>query len=143
MTKHFTKKSMIKSAKSDTWALLKIVSVFPTLELKQIMKKRQSLLDAVSEQILMASTRSYTPTKTKWITEADGNVRRVQVSIKLKKWWQQIPNGKIHICVYVRGKPIDLESGKNAIEIEGYSKLIPTLHLIQKSIEVGDFDNLI
>ena len=143
MTKHFTKKSMIKSAKSDTWALLKIVSVFPTLELKQIMKKRQSLLDAVSEQILMASTRSYTPTKTKWITEADGNVRRVQVPIKLKKWWQQIPNGKIHICVYVRGKPIDLESGKNAIEIEGYSKLIPTLHLIQKSIEVGDFDNLI
>ena len=143
MTKHFTKKSMIESAKSDTWAALKIVSVFPTLELKQIMKKRQLLLDAVSEQILMASTRSYTPTKTKWITEPDGNVRRVQVPIKLKKWWQQIPNGKIHICVYVRGKPIDLESGKNAIEIEGYSKLIPTLYLIQKSIDVGDFDNLI
>ena len=143
MTRHFNKQSVNRITKSDAWAALKIVSVFPTHELKRIMKKRQSLLDAVSEQILMATTRSYCPTKTKWITEADGNVRRVQVPIQLKKWWKQIPNGKLHICIYVRGKPMDLEPGKNAIEIEGCSELIPTLKLIYKSIELGDFDDLI
>lgn len=143
MTKHFNKQSVNDKAKSDAWAALKIVSVFPTPELKRIMKKRQSLLDAVSEQILMATTRSYTPTKTKWITEADGNVRRVQVPMQLKKWWKQIPNGKIHLCVYVKGKPLSLERGKNAIEIEGYSELICTLKLVHKSIELGDFDDLI
>ena len=143
MTRHFNKQSVKAIAKSDAWAALNIVSVFPTHELKRIMKKRQSLLDAVSEQILMATTRSYCPTKTKWITEADGNVRRVQVPIQLKKWWKQIPNGKLHICIYVRGKPMDLEPGKNAIEIEGYSELIPTLKLVHKSIELGDFDDLI
>ena len=143
MTRHFNKQSVNGIAKSDAWAALNIVSVFPTHELKRIMKKRQSLLDAVSEQILMATTRSYCPTKTKWITEADGNVRRVKVPIQLKKWWKQIPNGKLHICIYVRGKPIDLEPGKNAIEIGGYSELIPTLKLVHKSIELGDFDDLI
>ena len=143
MTRHFNKQSVNGIAKSDAWAALNIVSVFPTHELKRIMKKRQSLLDAVSEQILMATTRSYCPTKTKWITEADGNVRRVHVPIQLKKWWKQIPNGKLHICIYVRGKPMDLEPGKNAIEIEGYSELIPTLKLVHKSIKLGDFDDLI
>ena len=97
MTKYFSGQSVSQSAKSDVWAALNIVSLYPASELKRIMKKRQSLLDAVSEQILMATTRSYTPTKSKWITEADGNVRRVQVPIQLKKWWTQIPNGKLHL----------------------------------------------
>jgi len=143
MTKHFDKRPVIETAKSDVWAALTIVSVFPTPELKRIMKKRQSLLNALSQQILMATTRSYSPTKTKWITEADGNVRQVQVPVQLKRWWKQIPNGKLHICIYVKGKALDLEPGKNAIQIEGYSELIPTLKLVHKSIELGDFDDLI
>ncbi len=143
MTKFFNMQSVNETAKSDAWAALNIVSVFPTPELKRILKKRQSLLDALSEQILIATTRSYISSKPKWITEADGNVRRVQVPVKLKKWWKQIPNGRLHICVYVKGKPLELEPGKNAIEIAEYSQLIPTLKLIQKSIELGDFDDLI
>ena len=143
MTKHFNNQSVHKNKKSNAWATLNIVSVFPMPELKRIMKKRQNLLDAVSEQILMATTRSYTPTKIKWVTEADGNVRRVQVPMQRKKWWRQIPNGKLHICVYTNSKPLNLEPGKNAIEIEGYSELIPTLKLIHRSVELGDFDDLI
>jgi len=142
MTKHFSGQSISETAKSDAWAALNIVPLYPTPELRRIMKKRQTLLDAVSEQILMATTRSYTPTKSKWITEADGNVRRVQVPIQLKKWWTQIPNGKLHLCVFVKGKPLELEPGKNAIEIEGIAELIPTLKLVHQSIELGDFDEL-
>ena len=142
MTKHFSRKSVSETAKSDAWAALNIVSVYPTSELRRIMKKRQSLLDAVSEQILMATTRSYTPTKSKWITEADGNVRRVQVPIQLKKWWTQIPNVKLHLCVFSKGKPLELEPGKTAIEIDGIAELIPTLKLVHQSIELGDFDDL-
>ena len=143
MTKHFNNQSVHKNKKSNAWATLNIVSVFPMPELKRIMKKRQKLLDAVSEQILMATTRSYTPTKIKWVTEADGNVRRVRVPMQRKKWWRQIPNGKLHICVYTNSKPLNLEPGKNAIEIEGYSELIPTLKLIHRSVELGDFDDVI
>ena len=84
MTKHFSRQSVSETAKSDAWAALNIVSLYPTPELRRIMKKRQSLLDAVSEQILMATTRSYTPTKSKWITDSVGIVRRFQVPIQLK-----------------------------------------------------------
>jgi len=47
MTKHFSRQSVSETAKSDAWAALNIVSVYPTPELRRIMKKRQSLLDAV------------------------------------------------------------------------------------------------
>ena len=143
MTKHFSNQPVNEIVKSHVWAEFNIVSVFPTLELKRIMKKRQSLLDAVSEQILMATNRTYTPTKTKWVTEPDGNVRRVLVPIQIRRWWKQIPNGKIHICVYFKGRPTELIPGKSAIEINAHSDLIPTLQLIHKSIELGDFDDLI
>ena len=86
MTKHFSKQSANEIVKLHVWAEFNIVSVFPTPELKRIMKKRQSLLDAVSEQILMATNRTYTPTKTKWVTEPDGNVRRVLVPVQIKRW---------------------------------------------------------
>ena len=85
MTKHFSKQSANEIVKLHVWAEFNIVSVFPTPELKRIMKKRQSLLDAVSEQILMATNRTYTPTETKWVTEPDGNVRRVLVPVQIKR----------------------------------------------------------
>jgi hypothetical protein len=37
---------------------------------------------------------------------------------------------------------LELEPGKNAIEIEGIAELIPTLKLVYQSIELGDFDDL-
>jgi len=143
MTKHFMKDLDEISSKSDIWTSLRLVSLFPETQLKKIMKKRESLKDQLSEQILMATNRSYSPMKYRWLTETDGHVRRVAVPIKLKKWWREIPTGKLQLCIYVRGKALELEVGKNAIEIDTYSDLIPTLQLIQQAVDLGDFDELL
>lgn len=81
--------------------------------------------------------------KSRWITAPDGAVRRVVVPKKLKKWWVSLPNGKIEVSVYVKRKRLELEIGKNAIEIDGKSELLSTLESIQRSIDHGDFDTLI
>ena len=143
MTKHFMKDLDEISSKSDIWTSLRLVSLFPETQLKKIMKKRESLKDQLSEQILMATNRSYSPMKYRWLTETDGHVRRVAVPTKLKKWWREIPTGKLQLCIYVRGKALELEVGKNAIEIDTYSDLIPTLQLIQQAVDLGDFDELL
>ena len=143
MTKHFMKDLDEISSKSDIWTSLRLVSLFPETQLKKIMKKRESLKDQLSEQILMATNRSYSPMKYRWLTETDGHVRRVAVPIKLKKWWREIPTGKLQLCIYVRGKALELEVGKNAIEIDTYSDLIPTIQLIQQAVDLGDFDELL
>ena len=143
MTKQFSQKQAAKSAKSDIWSSFRLVSAYPEKEIKKILKKRTVLREALAEQILMATNRSYTPMKTKWITEADGNVRRVAVPLAIKKWWRQNPDGKIQICVYYRGKVLDLAPRKNAIEINSLAELLPTLNLINASIDLGDFDEFL
>ena len=68
---------------------------------------------------MMATNRSYAPMKSKWITEVDGNVRRVAVPVSSKNGGA-IVRRKIQICVYHRGKMLELAPGKNAIEINSH-----------------------
>ena len=106
------------------------------------MTKRDQIKTKLTEQILLATDRSYVPTKNKWITEVDGHVRRISVPVKVRRWWSEVEGGKIQVSVYYKGKPLELEAGKNAIEINSPNELVPTLRLLQKSIDLGDFDVL-
>ena len=143
MNTHFRKDSIESLPKSDVWASLKLVPLIPEIQLKKIVKKRETLKDQISEQILMATNRSYCPMKYKWLTENDGNVKRVAFPVKMKKWWREIPNGKFQLCIYMRGKPLELETGKHAIEVKNFSHIVPTLQKIQEAVDLGDFDELI
>tara|TARA_B100000700_G_C14853667_1_gene765216 strand:+ start:354 stop:785 length:432 start_codon:yes stop_codon:yes gene_type:complete len=143
MTKHFIFEKENIIPKSEIWHGFKLVARIPEKQLKHTQNVRSRLQKLISQQILMASDRSYQPTKFKWITDAVGNVRRVAVPIKVKKWWVQTPSGKVHISVIYKGKPLELEFGKNAIEINSLNEVIPTLKLLQKSVDLGDFDNIL
>lgn len=143
MTKHFSKINPPDQNKSDIWNSLKFVSKVSGKKIKSIMLKREQLKAKLSEQILMATDRLYVPTKNKWITEVDGHVRRVAVPIKVKRWWSEIHGGKLQISLYHKGKSLELEPGKDAIEIDSPNDLVPTLKLLQKSIDLGDFDTLL
>jgi len=129
--------------RSKEWASFKLVPASPIQSISKVFRKRDDLHREVAEQILMASNPSYVPMKSRWITAPDGAVRRVVVPKKLKKWWVSLPNGKIEVSVYVKRKRLELEIGKNAIEIDGKSELLSTLESIQRSIDHGDFDTLI
>lgn len=129
--------------RSKEWASFKLVPASPIQSISKVFRKRDDLHREVAEQILMASNPSYVPMKSRWITAPDGAVRRVVVPKKLKKWWVSLPNGKIEVSVYVKRKRLELEIGKNAIEIDGKSELLNTLESIQRSIDHGDFDTLI
>ena len=143
MTKHFSKINAPAEVKSDIWNSLKFVAKIPNSKIKSVMNKRDQLKTKLSEQILMATDRSYVPTKTKWITEVDGHVRRVAVPVKVRRWWSDVDGGKIQISLFHKGKPIELEPGKDAIEVSSQNDLVSTLKLLQKSIDLGDFDSLL
>ena len=143
MTKHFSKIKSPDEVKSDIWNSLKFVRKIPNSQIKSAMKKRDQLKTKLSEQILMATDRSYVPTKNKWITEVDGHVRRVALPVKVRRWWSEVDGGKLQISLFYKGKPLELEPGKDAVEVSCPNDLIPTLRLLQKSIDLGDFDNLL
>ena len=129
--------------RSDEWTSFNLVPAAPVQTIGKVFRKREALHKEVSEQILMAANPSYAPMKTRWITGIDGNVRRGMVPKKLKKWWVILPNGKIQVSVYWKRKRLELEPGKDAIEIDGKSELVATFESVQRSIDHGDFDTLI
>ena len=143
MTKHFSKIKSPDEVKSDIWNSLKFVRKIPNSQIKSAMKKRDQLKTKLSEQILMATDRSYVPAKNKWITEVDGHVRRVALPVKVRRWWSEIDGGKLQISLFYKGKPLELEPGKDAVEVSCPNDLIPTFRLLQKSIDLGDFDSLL
>ena len=140
MTDHSKESGDNASSKSDIWTSFKMVQAAPVQSISKVFRKREELHKLVAEQILLANNRSYAPMKSRWITEVDGNVRRVMVPKKIKKWWMLLPNGKVQVSVYFKSKRLELENGKNAIEINVKSELVSTLESIQRSIDLGDFD---
>ena len=140
MTKQFNRLSDDKSKKSAVWHEFKIVEQYPLHKIKAIMARREKLKTAISEQILMASDRSYMPMKYKWVPQPDGDVKRVTVPTKTKRWWQQLPDGRYQIVIKYRGKMLELEAGKEAIEVSDWNDLVPTFKRIITSIDQGDFD---
>ena len=143
MTKQFNRLAEDKNKKSAVWHEFKIVEQYPLHKIKAIMSRREKLKTAISEQILMASDRSYMPMKFKWVSQPDGDVKRVTVPTKTRRWWQQLPNGKYHILIKYRGKMLELEVGKEAIEVADWNELVPTFQRIITSIDQGDFDSFL
>jgi len=143
MTKQCNRLANDKSKKSAVWHEFKIVEQYPLHKIKAIMSRREKLKSAISEQILMASDRSYMPMKFKWVSQPDGDVKRITVPTKIRRWWQQLPNGKYHILIKYRGKMLELEVGKEAIEVADWNELVPTFQRIITSIDQGDFDSFL
>lgn len=131
---------ILNEKRSENWSSFKFVESVSTQIVSKILRKREALHKLVVEQIYMASNPSFVPTKSKWVTGIDGNIRQVMVPKKIKKWWVLLPDGKLQVAVYWKSKQLEFEEGKDAIEVESLNELVPTLEGIKQSIDLGDFD---
>ena len=131
---------VLNEERSENWSSFKFVESVTARSVNKILRKRETLHKLVAEQIYMANNPSFVPTKSKWITGIDGNVRRVMVPKKIKKWWMLLPDGKLQIAIYWKSKQLEFDEGKNAIEVKSIEELVPTLERIKYSIDLGDFD---
>ena len=134
---------VLNEERSENWSSFKFVESVTAQSVSKILRKRETLHKLVSEQIYMANNPSFVPTKSKWITGIDGNVRQVMVPKKIKKWWVLLPDGKLQVAIYWKSKQLEFEEGKNAIEVNSIAGLVPTLESIKYSIDLGDFDMFI
>ena len=59
------------------------------------------------------------------------------------RWWTEQQGGTILLTIRYGNKVIELEQGKNAIELSSKAELEPTLQSIKKSVDNGEFDTLL
>ena len=107
------------------------------------LKRRRKLIAKIDEQILIATDSNYRPTKTKWVRNEDGTERKLEIPKRLRRWWCEQQGGTILLTIRYGNKVIELEKGKNAIELSSKGELEPTLQSIKKAVDNGEFDILL
>jgi hypothetical protein len=122
---------------------LNFVAFKPLANNNPIAVRRRKLVAKIDEQIQLASDKDYTPTQHKWITDADGNQKKVEVAKRVKRWWTASVDGKINLVVRYGSKPLEFAKGKNAIELASEGEVADTLRKVREVAELGELDALI
>ena len=107
------------------------------------LKRRRKLIAKIDEQILIATDSNYRPTKTKWVQNEDGTERELEIPKRIRRWWTEQQGGAVLLTIRYGNKVIEIEEGKNAIELSSKSELAPTLQSIKQAVDNGEFDKLL
>ena len=123
--------------------LLKLVPNKKSNSNNSFLKRRRKLIAKIDEQILIATDSNYKPTKIKWAQNEDGTERKLGIPKRIIRWWTESIGGIILLTIRYGNKVIELEQGKNAIELSSKAELEPTLQSIKKAVDNGEFDALL
>jgi hypothetical protein len=132
-----------KEADMTVLDTLNFVAFKPLANTNPIAVRRRKLAAKIDEQILLATDKGYTPTQHNWITDADGNQRKVEVAKRVKRWWTASVDGKVNLVVRYGSKPLVFAKGKNAIELASEAEVADTLRKVRDAVELGELDALI
>ena len=122
---------------------LKLSPYNPTNRNNSFLKRRRKLIAKIDEQILLATDSSYKPKKIKWVRNEDGTERKLEIPKRARRWWCEQQGGTILLTIRYGNKVIELEQGKNAIELSSKAELEPTLQSIKQAVDNGEFDTLL
>ena len=122
---------------------LNFIAFNPLQNNNPIAVRRRKLIAKIDEQIQLAANKDYTPTQHKWVTDAEGNQRKIDVPKRIKRWWTKSINGQINLVVRYGSKPLEFAKGKNAIELADESAVSETLIKIKEAADKGELDPLI
>ena len=115
----------------------------PTNRNNSFLKRSRKLIAKIDEQILIATDSNYKPTKIKWVHNEDGTERKLEIPKRVRRWWTEQQGGTILLTIRYGNKLIEIEEGKNAIELSSISELESTLQSIKKAVNNGEFDRLL
>ena len=122
---------------------LKLSPYNPTNRNNSFLKRRRKLIAKIDEQILLATDSNYKPTKIKWVQNEDGTERKLEIPKRVRRWWCEQQGGTILLTIRYGNKVIEIEEGKNAIELSSKAELEPTLQSVKKTVNNGEFDRLL
>jgi hypothetical protein len=132
-----------KEADMTVLNTLNFVAFKPLANNNPVAVRRRKLIAKIEEQLLLAGDSDYAPTKTKWITDGEGNQKKIEVPKRVKRWWAKSADGKINLVVRYGSKPLEFAKGKNAIQLDSEAEVEDTLTKLKEAVEVGELDALI
>jgi hypothetical protein len=130
-----------------TLASLKLVAAKKPTNQPPMIQRRHKLSTKIFEQIQLAKAHNdgttYSPTKTKNVTNMDGHRVQVTVPKRIKPWWFVSDAGKVCVAIRYGAKVVELSKGKTAIEVASPAALIETLETVNTAVMAGELDQQI
>ncbi len=130
-----------------TLASLKLVAAKKPSNLPPVVHRRNKLSSKVYEQIQLARSQNegtaFAPTRTKTVTNAEGQRVQLTQPKRVKPWWFVAESGKCCIAIRYGSKVLELAKGKTAIEVASASALIDALEAVNAAVIAGELDGQI
>jgi hypothetical protein len=132
-----------KEAEMTVLNTLNFVAFKPLANNNPVAVRRRKLIAKIEEQLLLAGDSDYAPTKTKWVTDGEGNQKKIEVPKRVKRWWAKSADGKVNLVVRYGSKPLEFAKGKNAIELDSEAEVESTLAKLKDAVDAGELDAII
>jgi len=123
---------------------LKIVAMTPKRASSVEQERRNKLARKLDEQVKLAEARmggsAYQRTRYYWHTDENGDRKRIIRPVRLREWWTTSPTGIIQFALRYGSAPIEIQKGRNAVEVAKLEDLPGTIKVLMKAILEGELD---
>jgi uncharacterized protein with ParB-like and HNH nuclease domain len=118
---------------------LKVVELVKETNTSPTLIRRKKLAKKIDEQIRVATDATYQPTIIKWVKTDEGD-KKVEQPKRLKRWWHTNSEGKTILTIRYGTKPLELQKGKCAVELDTEDAVADTLELVKTAVLNGELD---
>ena len=126
---------------------LKLVALPDKASLPPAQLRREKFLTKLDEQIAMFKAEQagqpYHRRKRVWVTDEDGNRRKVERDTNIRKWWWVDAAGVCYLQLRYGASVIELEKNKPAILVEDKAKLPDVMNTVREAADGGELDELL
>ena len=108
-----------------------------------VLQRRVKLVARISEQILLAENPYYKPIRVCTVADDSGELRTVEVSKRVLRWWRVGADGSVELNVRYGSRILELAKGMDAVELASVDELVPVLEQFKAAAELGEMDEMI
>jgi hypothetical protein len=144
--KHLKGKAHMSTAATPVPFLqgLKVTAAKKSIGSNPQVHRRMKLSRKLWEQIQLARAQAegttFTLTRFRTVTDADGHRRSVEIPRRIRAWWWITDTNKLALNIRYGARKLEISKGKSAVEVAALSDLVPILELIKQAVEAGELD---
>ena len=123
---------------------LKIVAMTPKRAASVEQERRNKITRKLDEQLKLAEARMggavYQRNRYHWHTDENGDRKRIIRPVRLREWWTTSTTGSIQFGLRYGSTPIEIQKGRNAVEVAKLEDLPGTIRVLMEVILKGELD---
>ena len=123
----------MSALKSLTFTTLPKIGANPTLD------RRTNMIARLEEQKLLLNDPNYVRTARTWVNK-NGELTPIQRQQRVLPWWRVTADGSYVFFVRSGSKPIEFETGKNAIAVPSLDKVPLVIDILITAVRNGELD---